>query len=157
MLKQGRPKKPTKEKKLEGTYREDRATPDEFIAPTLPQKPIAPYELNEFGQAEWDRLSPSLIELGIISEYDIMNFYAYCHEIGKYIEYEIILKTKGRTQVNEKTGLESASPYEAMSQRALYNAIKIGDRYGMNPVSRRSISVKKQKERPTGIMALVKK
>ena len=58
MGKRGPPPKPTRQKKLEGTFRPDRAPKAEF-APT-PGAPQAPHWLDDEGRAEWDRIVPEL-------------------------------------------------------------------------------------------------
>ncbi len=149
-------KKPTAIKKLEGTYRKDRAIENEFTPEPMRNTPIAPHHLNQWGLEEWERIVPMLIDYNLFTEFDKTMLYNYCNEYGKYIEYEIILKQQGRV-IKTKTGYPIPNPLESMAQRSLQNAMKIADKFGFTPASRTSISANPKQKQPTGIMSLIKK
>jgi P27 family predicted phage terminase small subunit len=149
-------KKPTELKKLEGTYRKDRAIEDEFAPNPIRNTPIAPHFLNQWGLEEWERITPLLIDYNLLTEFDKSMLYNYCNEYGKYIECEIILRQQGRV-IKTKTGYPIVNPLESMAQRSLQNAMKIADKFGFTPASRTSISATPKKDKPTGIMTLIKK
>jgi P27 family predicted phage terminase small subunit len=131
-------KKPTALKKLHGTYRADRALENEFTPMVSSSVPLPPHDLNEWGRVEWNRIVPQLIDYGLFTEFDKSMLYSYCNEYGKYVEYETILKEKGRIK-KAPSGYPMINPLESMAQRALKNAITIATQFGFTPSSRTGI------------------
>jgi phage terminase small subunit len=64
----GRRPKPTKQKKLEGNPGKRNLNPDESDPDS--EIPPMPAHLDPLTQAEWHRITPQLLSLGLISEVD---------------------------------------------------------------------------------------
>ena len=139
-------KKPTAKKKLEGTYRADRAPKNEMQPPEVVnlEKPSA--LINKFAESEWLKVTNTLSGLGMLIETDTSLLLAYCNEMGLY--FECIEKTKenGLTQETKSNG-EIISNFIRIGNTALANAIKLSDKFGFNPAARTKIEMPKQTEK----------
>ena len=122
----------------------------------LKKYPAMPEGLNKYSRSEWCRIMPQLYNDGVISILDISLIEAYCNEIGKYFEYEEILQKEGRV-ITTKTGYQMASPYVTLSRMALKAAKELALQYGLTPISRKDITLKKVNTEPVGILTLIKK
>lgn len=78
----GRKPKPTKLKVIQGTFRKDRANPDEPNPKT--KIPSPPDFLNADALQEWGRMSEKLYQLGMLAEIDRGIFAAYCDSYGEW-------------------------------------------------------------------------
>lgn len=146
----GMNRKPTVMKILEGTYREDRAMPNEPKPEVIAIPPPMPEGLNEYGQKEWEKMTLELSKLGMLTTIDTSQLAAYCNEIGNYWECEFSRK---KVIVREDTdeGKEAAAlfykNYFDMAQKHLKAAKDIAIQFGFTPASRTRINVPKEKER----------
>lgn len=139
MGKRGPAPKPSHLKKIQGTYRPDRAAPNE---PTPePSAPSCPSWLGREAKREWRRIVPELEKLGLISEVDRAALAAYCSAYGEWHAAEAEIKKHGRTQINMMSGLVSARPEVAMRAKALAEMRALLAEFGMTPSSRSRISV----------------
>jgi len=157
----GQNRKPTQMKVLEGTWRADRANPNEPNAKpiTFPCPPVM--ELNEFAMREWERTTKVLIELGVLTEGDLSALTAMCHQFGEFVYCD--------TEIKEKTYLKEPKEYVLdmdPDQRIEYMRIKylagkelkklrkehleayskLAQQFGLTPVSRSRVSASKKKE-----------
>lgn len=77
----GRPRKPTHLKLLHG----DDKTHPERINKAEPQPSLGavkpPWDLSEAGQANWDRMAPDRIRLGVLTPWDVEAFAAFCEAV----------------------------------------------------------------------------
>ena len=90
----GRKKLPTNIHMLKGTFRADRANPNE---PTPdPHVPDAPDHLSTDALIEWERISHQLSKLGLITEIDMAALAMYCQAWGRLVKYEKIVAEKTR-------------------------------------------------------------
>ncbi len=103
----GRPKKPTKLKILEGTYREDRANKNE--ATPDPGIPEMPEHLSEGAKEEWEKMSVLLCEDGLISPIDKACLSMYCSAWDRVARYEKIVAKDGELK-ETKNGNEILNP-----------------------------------------------
>ena len=78
----GRKPKPTKLKVIQGTFRKDRANPNEPIPET--EIPSPPDFLNADALQEWGRMSEKLYQLGMLAEIDRGIFAGYCEAYGEW-------------------------------------------------------------------------
>jgi len=139
-------KKPTAKKKLEGTYREDRAPKNEMQPNKVTdvEKPTA--LLNEFAETEWLKVTGVLSDLGMLYETDTSILLAYCNEIGKYFQSCQILKEKGFVFETPK-GFMQARPEVKLANDSLQHATKLSDKFGFNPAARTKIEMPKQNKK----------
>src|SRR5690554_1857088 len=71
-----RPRTPTRLKVLKGTDRPDRVNANEPMPD--PIAPTPPPGLDHFGKQAWERLSPMLERLGLLTEADAEMLWAFC-------------------------------------------------------------------------------
>ena len=138
--KKGGAKKPTALKKLEGTYRKDRAPKNEMQPPEINEleKPTA--LINDFAETEWYKQTRILNELNMLIETDTSLLLAYCNEIGTYFECIKKVKSRGMEQNSNANG-KIISNFMKIGNTALANAIKLSDKFGFNPAARTKIEM----------------
>lgn len=136
MGRRGPPPKPTRQKKLEGTHRKDRAAINEVAPP--PGVPERPDWLDKEACAEWDRVVPQLAALGILATVDRALLAAYCtaHSLAvdatrKYQKDGLMLKTKQGTFKH---------PMIKVAQEARSQARLLAAEFGLSPAGRTRIS-----------------
>jgi len=134
----GRKKKPTNLKKLQGTYRKDRALKDEFnpeiVIPPMPE------HLSEHAQKEWKRLAPQLFANGLLSDVDMATFAAYCQYYGRWVEAEEKLKERGELIDTTPNGMEQQHAYIGIANKAMAGMLKAAGEFGFTPSSRTRVS-----------------
>lgn len=128
--------KPSEQKKLEGTYRKDRAATNEpkpkVIVPSCPQW------LTAEGKREYKRQAKMLIALRVMTEADRMALAAYAHEYSKWREAEEIVDREGAVLVGEKGGAY-LNPWKNIASNHFKNMIKLMGEFGLTPASRTRI------------------
>jgi P27 family predicted phage terminase small subunit len=112
----GRKPKPTKLKVIQGTFRKDRANPDEPTPET--HIPSPPDFLNADALQEWGRMSEKLYQLGMLAEIDRGIFAAYCQAFGRWAEAERAIKEKGLF-IKTSNGNIIQSPAVGMANKAM--------------------------------------
>ena len=136
----GRPNKPTAVKVLEGTYRPDRALPNEVTPELLAHIPDPPEGLGEWGQREWVVVCRWLHEIGSLAATDLSLIAAYCNEIDNYWSYDAKVKQVGAViSIKNKEGMiikVQKSPYTGLRKDALDEAIKLAGQFGFTPAAR---------------------
>jgi P27 family predicted phage terminase small subunit len=84
MGRRGPPRKPTKLKILQGTYRADRAPANEPMP--KPKVPSAPAWMGRDAKREWRRVVKELAAVGLLSELDRTALAAYCQALQEYLD-----------------------------------------------------------------------
>jgi|TARA_Y100000310_G_scaffold181632_1_gene181603 P27 family predicted phage terminase small subunit len=134
-------KKPTAKKKLEGTYRKDRAPKNEMQpseANTI-DKPVG--LINEFADNIWLKVTGELSSLNMLMEVDKEMLMAYCNEMGIYFDCCEKTKATGSYTQDNKANGEIISNFMKIGNTALANAIKLSDKFGFNPAARTKIEM----------------
>ena len=139
----GRKRKPTNLHILKGTYREDRANPDE-PKPEL-KIPTPPEHLSEYALEEWNRMTVELSSLGLLTEIDRTELAMYCQAWGRVVKYEKIVAEKGELH-KTTSGNIILSPAMWVINKAMEQCHKYLTEFGMTPASRTKVSVKKVKK-----------
>ncbi len=142
MGKRGPPPKPTKLKKLEGTYRKDRAAGGgEEMAPA-PGTPIRPKWLDAEAKREWDRVVPQLAELGVLADIDGSMLADYCaaHALAvkaaaQYQREGLMLRTPFGPQKH---------PMIKVAQEARGQARLLAGEFGLSPSARSRVKLKEK-------------
>jgi P27 family predicted phage terminase small subunit len=134
--------KPTALKKLEGTYRKDRAVSNE-IQPTIEIGLIAPTDLNEWGVKLWDDVMSEYSKIGLITKVDMASLMAVCMEWGIYCEACDIVSSQG-LQVSDDKGNLQVNPARRIANDAFKNYKSMCIEFGMTPASRTKISAPEQ-------------
>ena len=136
-------KKPTKLKKLQGTYRTDRDgknEPDPEVQ--IPRKPTW---MKGEAAKEWKRITPQLAELGLISELDLVALTAYCSNWALFIECEQTILERGLT-FETPNGHTQQRPEVSIRRQALEQAKSFLTEFGLTPASRSKISLPEKKK-----------
>lgn len=151
----GRPRKPTELKRLQGTYRPDREAKDEIKPPAVEDLPRAPAWMSTTGKRLYKNMAPTLQEKKLLTVLDMDLFMTACHEYGKYIEFEKLLKKKGSTYEvwdedrngNKYLKAVGQRPEVVISRNCLEAANKILSRFGFTPADRAKLSIVAEKEK----------
>ncbi|MBO9612535.1 MAG: phage terminase small subunit P27 family [Dyadobacter sp.] len=154
----GRPRKPTAQKKLEGTARKDRANTNEIMPSTIEHPPSAPKYLSAAAKKEWKMACTELIKMGILANTDLALLSAYCNEMGSYIEACDVIRKEGMIMTFERGDGGTYSqqhPAVGIKNAALSNALKIANQFGFTPAARARIEAPEKGEDP--LMAAMKK
>lgn len=93
----GRPRKPTKTKKLQGTFRKDRSVPREPEPPPLKGDPSPPKFLRAHGREMWKRLATRLSEMQVLTEADLSALEATCMAYQRWRQAAEAVDTGGPT------------------------------------------------------------
>lgn len=163
----GPPKKPTRLKVIQGTFRADRATVNE--PKPEPGIPVVPAHLSDEAKVEWGRVTQDLEALGLLTRIDRAALAAYCEwwsdwvdatrkcigESGKDLKViktgeRILYDAEGR--ITERSGGNFVeNPYYSIKKRAAELMHKFLTEFGMTPASRTRISAKPvEAEKVTG-------
>jgi P27 family predicted phage terminase small subunit len=136
--------KPTKLKKLEGTYRKDRAPENEMQPPLVEEIEMPTVLSNEYARREWIKQTGILSSLGMLAETDTSLLLAYCIETGRY--FELSERVKDNITFNTPNGHIQVLPEVTEANKSLQNMIKMSSLFGFNPASRTKIEVPIQKD-----------
>jgi P27 family predicted phage terminase small subunit len=135
MGKRGPPPKPSSLKKLEGTYRPDRAARSEFKPPE--GAPACPDYLDSVARAVWDEHAPELVKAKILTIVDGPLFEAFCVNVAMARRLQAMAQdeptvtgSQGQIKLNPAAG-------EARQHWAL--ARQLGAEFGLSPSSRSRI------------------
>jgi P27 family predicted phage terminase small subunit len=99
-----------------------------------------PEWLNDVARSEWDRLSPELISIGLLTLVDQGGFAVYCQAYSELIEAEGQLLEGGRTQIT-KDGYSRKSPWLSIRDEAWKKMNQAAQQYGLTPASRSRIEI----------------
>jgi P27 family predicted phage terminase small subunit len=146
------PPKPTALKKLEGTYREDRAVKNE-IQPSIELSIQPPEDLNEWGAKYWTDIMTEYSKFGIVTKVDIGALHSCCSWFGMMCEAQDIVSAKGLeveierfSPKGESYTVTETNPMIAVADKAFKNYIAMCREFGLTPSSRTRISAPSQSE-----------
>ena len=100
--------------------------------------PDPPEMLDELALAEWNRVTPLLAEVGLITRLDRAVVAGYCMAFSRWMECERMLKTTGLI-VKSPNGYPMYSPYLAASNKALDQVRQMSEQIGLSGSSRSRI------------------
>lgn len=141
---QGRKRKPTPLKVIQGTQRADRINHNE---PTPePQIPKPPEHLHGESLIEWERVSKELYKIGLLSEIDRSALAAYCVVWARWADAEHKLKTEPLVIVS-KNGQPFQNPTLGIANRSLDLMRSYLSEFGMTPSSRSRVTASKKEEK----------
>ena len=138
---------PTKMKILTGN-RGKRPLNDKEPEPetTIPERP--PF-LKSYAAKEWDRITPELEKLGLISAIDLTALAAYCQLYHQWVMCQNDIRKRGFT-LKAKTGVGYTNPNVGTSMKLLEKMTKLMCEFGMTPASRTRVKVEKPKKEDDG-------
>lgn len=139
----GRPKKPTQIKKLNGTFREDRALDDEMMPSKLSFAPSPPDLLSMRGKTLWASVCAELAELEMLHRVDLEQIAAYCSEMDGYWTTVSEIQDDGaviRGVNKEGNPYVIQNPLIGIKNTYLKNATAIASKFGFSPADRTKIA-----------------
>lgn len=137
--------KPSEQKKLEGTYRADRAARNE------PQPrvmiPACPEWLTTEARKEYKRVAKILVETRVLTEADRTGLAAYAHEFAAWRAAEKELEIDGPILISSKTGSHYLNPMQGVASNHFKNMVKLMAEFGLTPASRSRIEAQPEDEK----------
>jgi len=146
----GRPAKPAVLHVLQGNR--SRKNLDQLInevkQPAVPVcAPPMPSVLTGDAVAEWERLVPDLITLGLISTLDQMALATYCQAYADWLKYQRLIATRNAASADElggdiqtfKTGAQQLHVLRQLANDAEKRANAAGASFGFSPMARRNL------------------
>jgi P27 family predicted phage terminase small subunit len=133
----GRKPKPSAIKELAGNPGKRPLNMAEPVPP--PGVPESPMELSPEAQAEWNRICPLLIQMGVLSTVDTTALAAYCECFAQSVSATRIVRKVGAV-IKTPTGYPIQSPYVSVASKALEQMRKLLTEFGMTPSSRSRIN-----------------
>jgi P27 family predicted phage terminase small subunit len=97
--------------------------------------------LDAEAQAEWDRVTVELQEMGLLSRTDRAALTAYCTAWSRWVEAEVQVKKYGTVVKSPEKGFPMKSPYLSIADQALETMRKLMVEFGLTPSSRSRIRV----------------
>ena len=132
----GRPNKTDQQKKLQGTFRKDRATnPMEFTQ--IMKVPDPPELFDEVAKAVWQTVCQEMIKLNILQNLDIFLLQILCNEMSVYWKCHNTMN--GVFIVDTGTGSTKVNPMYTTASQALNNAHRIAGQFGLSPSARQKL------------------
>lgn len=141
MGRRGPPPKPSALKRAHGTYRPDRAAPNE-VAPA-PGVPDMPRWLDAEGRREWKRVVPQLEALGVLATVDRAMLADYCaaHSLAVRATREY----QRAPLMTEGPHGHVPNPLLKVAKEARAQAARLGAEFGLSAASRTRISAPERK------------
>jgi P27 family predicted phage terminase small subunit len=129
----GAPRKPTALKVVNGTARKGRDNPDE-PKPEVCELACPDY-LPEHAAAEWRRIVPELVILGLLSAVDRVALEGYCFNYHRWREAEEVIEEEGLTMCTPQ-GFEMQRPEVSIGNQARKQCLEFLREFGLSPASR---------------------
>lgn len=148
MGKRGPAPKPSEQKRLEGTYRPDRAARNEPQPKVL--IPSCPVWLSPQARMEYRRVARLLMSLRVLTEADRAALVAYAHQYAKWVEAEQVVQRQGPVLVSDKGGMY-LNPWQGVANMAFKNMAKMMAEFGMTPASRTRVEAQPADDAPKSL------
>lgn len=138
MGRRGPAPKPTHLKIIEGTFRKDRAPANE--PKPKPYVPTCPRWLGHEAKAEWRRIVPELMQLGLLTKIDRSALAAYCGAYEMWYEAKKSLDEAGTLVQVTESGYVAPRPEVGIINSALKTMKAFLAEFGMSPASRTRVN-----------------
>ena len=127
-------------KKLRGTVRADRKRNSTANVKGMPKRPTG---LSEQAVRIWKSLGPKLYDLGLLAEIDASMFAIYCQAFGDWLQLTRYLNRLGplKWYSTTESGYRRTIPELQVRDRAFQVLLKLGTRFGLDPLSRAGLGV----------------
>ncbi|MCE0938160.1 phage terminase small subunit P27 family [Pseudomonas kurunegalensis] len=146
----GRPAKPASLHLLQGNR--SKKNFDELIeeikSPAVPvAAPPMPDVLSDDAVAEWERLIPDLMALGLVSTLDQMALATYCQAYADWLRYQRLIAQRNAQSTDDlggdiqtfKTGAQQMHVLRQLANDAEKRANAAGAQFGFSPMARRNL------------------
>lgn len=136
---------PTALKIIRGTTRKDRINKDE-PKPKI-ETPDVPPGLSPAALVEWDRISPALESMGLLTGIDMAALAGYCELYARWQKAEQKIQDGGEV-VTTPNGSLQVSPWVSIAHRSLAEMRKYLSEFGLSPASRSKVTANKKPDKP---------
>lgn len=102
--------------------------------------PKPPDHLDELALAEWERLTPELHRLGLVSRIDRGALACYCNAWSRWVRAEEHIREHGEI-VQAPSGAPIQNPWLSIANRAFDQLKTLAADFGMSPASRVGLKV----------------
>lgn len=138
-----RPRKPTSLKLIQGTLQKCRTPKDEPVAEI--SCPICPDHITGPAKSEWDRITSSLLEMGVMSKHDGPALEIYCTSYAEMLKARAGVEKIGML-IKTPNGYPVKNPLITIANEAENKCLKILVEFGLTPASRSKVSANKDKK-----------
>lgn len=129
---------PTKLKMLRGTLRADRTNPNE--PQPDPEIPTPPAWLDGEALVEWERITPLLLKLGLVSQLDRADLVAYCQAWGELADASQMSLTEIATAEGDALSkADAVAKITATRRKAREQVGKFAALFGGSPADRMKV------------------
>lgn len=135
------PKKPTALRRAQGNPGKVKGNKSE-PQPTIIM-PTAPENMSEFARQEWERITPILYRLGLLSEIDTVALAMYCDAVSTWRQAKEQLAIEGLT-ISTTNGNVIQNPVLGIRNKAMELAHKFLIQFGMTPASRANVTTREE-------------
>lgn len=143
-MKPGPPPKPTALKLVQGNPGR-RPLPENEPTPVVAE-PEWPDELAEDARAEWRRVAPQLLALGMLSKLDRAALSAYCVAWARWLQAEQHIKVHGPIVAAPRTGVPMQNPFLSVANKAMDQFLRLAAEFGMTPSARSRVDTTAENE-----------
>lgn len=114
---------------------------DDVVRPDV-EIPERPEHLSVEAAAEWDRITPHLQQLGLISQIDRAALSAYCTNWGRHVDAEKKIAALGEAGpvMTLNSGYQQPHAWLNISNRSLELCAKFLAMFGMSPADRSRVT-----------------
>jgi len=150
--KQGRPRKPTELKILEGNPGK-RPLPTNEWKPK-PMAPKCPNWLHKYAKKEWKAIVPKLEEYGLLTEVDATALAAYCQAYARWREAEEFM-SRHNTVFKTTSGYIQQVPQVVIAQKYMALMSTYLSKFGLSPADRVGMVNPKGPEKQSKLASLL--
>lgn len=145
----GRPRKPTRLLKLQGTHRKDRHGTEEAEVQfaVLATLPPAPGFLDDVARYEWDRIGPELVEKQLLTAASLAAFTAYCLNVARVVAAEKQINADGMV-IKTPQGFLQAHPCVSIARQCGAEVRRFGQEFGLTPSAKTKVRIPEKPAKP---------
>lgn len=143
MGQRGPKKTPAKVKQARGTFRKDRDAEVEFATPAgqKAEPPPKPDNLHEVASAEWDRITPLMMEKGLLTTADWIAWQLGFAAYDTWLTLSDEFRSDPTFTFTTDKGYVGPNPIVAMAGKAWQTTLKWCREFGMTPSARSGLNI----------------
>lgn len=135
----GRKPKPTQLRLDQGNPGRKKISPDEPTPNII--APKCPHHLTPFAKREWNRITPLLLKLGLLSQLDMASIAAYCQVYDRWRKAETKVRRHGELIVINSMGYLQQNPWLNIANKSLDQMKVFYAEFGLTPSARTKLRV----------------
>ncbi|GAG51434.1 unnamed protein product [marine sediment metagenome] len=109
--------------------------------------PSCPAHLKGEAAKEWKRITPLLLDLGLLGKIDRALLSQYCSAWSLFVRADREVETADLVMISDK-GFPFQSPWVSIRRGAVEECVRIAGHFGMSPAARTRISVILEGDKP---------